>query len=490
MEQLIESLEHPSQEAQHPFLIVMFIAFYITDSKNSLVYQYLLSSNSPLFTHLLARIRAVCPSLLSQDEQEDDESLRVHCSVARDLEIFKYHSVTNNLNFYCLASGASCKPDTDPYFFMEQMELLLLQYFDKDQLTVTKLINNFDRITMIFYTCIDAGEPAVGTLDSNRIKRIIPIKSDLSKVINKTAHSLQRAVRHQGPGILAPLPEVQQDQIVPWRSGNLRYASDEIYVDVVETVHVIYQAHHRRRSQVQLVCGTINGHVNVKSYLSGNPTVEMQIDLADHEIYAPTYHECVEPVVPPVGKLHFIPPDGMCRLLDYTIDLDMPHQKTGNNLVGMVSLSYHDSLGQNKDEFEIHLNISSSSTVPYVQNLAVQLELQEHCSNEDFKIKILRNTHGRFDNSVHPGRGSWIFDKQTSMGALPVLRGCVENASGPVKVQRCALSYQLEGQLPSGIRLSALNVRSSSTLRSDSPNKLYKGVKYVCRTADFEIRSI
>lgn len=468
----------------------MFIAFYITDSKNSLIFQYLLSSNSPLFVHLLARIRAVCPSLLSQDEQLDGDSTLVHCSAGKSLEVFKYYSVTNNINYYCLASGSSSRTGTDPYAFMEQMDLLLLQYFDKEQLTVTKLINNYDRISMIFYTCIDAGEPAVGALDSNRIKRVIPIKSDLSKVINKTAHSIQRAVRQPGQGILAPLPEVQQAQVVPWRSGNIRYASDEIYVDVVETVHVIYQSRSKRRRQVQLVCGTINGEINVNSYLSGNPTVEMQIDLAGHDIYAPAYHECVQPIQALDSKLLFTPPDGMCHLLNYTIDLDMPHKNTGNRTIGIVSLSYHDGLGHNNDEFEILLNISNVPSVPYIQDLTVQLELQEHCTSDDFKIKILRNTHGRFDNSVQPGRGSWIFDKQTPVGALPVLRGCVENATSPVKIQRCALAYHVEGQLPSGIRLSMLNVRPSTTLRNDSPNKLFKGVKYVCRTADFEVRSV
>ncbi|GCF00433.1 AP-3 complex subunit mu [Zygosaccharomyces mellis] len=492
----------------------MFIALYITDSKNSLIFQYLLGSNSPLFSHLLARIRTVCPSLLSRDDDNDSPPL-FHCCVAKDLEIYKYHSQVNNLNYYCLASGADSRPQTETFTFLQLLDQTLLKYFDKDQLTVNKIINNYDRITMIFYMCINSGEPCVGSLNSNRIKRVIPIKSDLSKMINHTAHTLQRAVRQPRQGILASTSEnLETEEMVPWRSSNLKYPSDEIYVDIIETIHVIYQAHHRHKS-VQMVTGTINGQVNVKSYLSGNPTVEMDIDLAGNELYAPSLHECVEMPQGSPSSLYFIPPDGICNLLNYTIDLDMNPKVKATRPVGLVSVVYKDGLGLNHDEFEIHVNISNSPSVPHIQDLKLQIELQpriqeleeqeqeaqrdaemdpevkeERNQLEDGKIKVLRNTHGRFDNSVHPGKGTWIFDSNTPVGSLPMLRGCVEDAKHPVRIKCVGVSYTNEGLLPSGIGLRRINVRSPTNLRENNRDKrLFKGVKYVCRTGDFEIRS-
>lgn len=504
----------------------MFIAFYITDSKNSLVFQYLLSSNSPLFLHLLARIRAVCPGLLSNDEDQENPPL-FHCCVAKDLEVYKFHSHTNNLNYYCLASGAASRPQTETFAFLQFLDQTLLEYFDKDQLTVSKIVNNYDRVTMIFYMCIDSGEPRIGSLNSNRTKRVIPVKSDFSKVINQTAHSIQRAVRQPRQGILTSTPETSQtEDLVPWRNGHLKYASDEIYVDVIETIQVIYQSSHRNNSSassLQMVSGTINGQINVKSYLSGNPTVEMDIDLAGNETYAPSLHECVQMPSGSLSTLQFIPPDGICNLLNYTVDLDMNPQVNVTNPIGIVSVSYRDALGTNHDEFEIHVNISNSPLVSQIQDLRLQVELQPRKQGlkelgqqqveegdlysdannsattdlrqddfqlDDAKIKVLRNTHGRFDNSVQPGKGTWIFDSDTSVGSLPVLRGCVEDAKAPVKIQRVALSYTHEGLLPSGLRLQRLNVRSATNLRDNNRgNRLFKGVKYVCRTGDYDIRS-
>lgn len=490
----------------------MFIALYISDSKNSLVFQYLLGSNSPLFTHLLARIRAVCPGLLSKDDGNDNSPL-FHCCVAKDLEVYKYHSEVNNLNYYCLASGADSTPQIETYTFLQLLDQILSEYFDKDQLTVTKIINNYDRVTMIFYLCINAGEPCVGSLNSNRIKRVIPVKSDLSKIIHQTAHTLQRAVRQPPQGILASTPEnLESEEVVPWRTGQLKYASDEIYVDIIETIHVIYQASHRR-SSVQMVTGTINGQVNVKSYLSGNPTVEMDMDLAGNELYAPSLHECVEMPDGTPSSLSFIPPDGMCNLLNYTVDLDMNPKVRTTSPIGLVSVAYKDGLGLNHDEFEISVNISNSTSVPHIQDLKLQIELQPHTRElreqtpnvvevdtdtkertdqlDDGKIKILRNTHGRFDNSVHPGKGTWIFDSNTPVGSLPVLRGCVEDAKNPVRIKSIGVSYTNEGLLPSGIRLRRINVRSPVNLRESNNRgkRLFKGVKYLCRTGDYEIRS-
>ncbi|GAV52076.1 hypothetical protein ZYGR_0AG00670 [Zygosaccharomyces rouxii] len=492
----------------------MFIALYITDSKNSLVFQYLLGSNSPVFSHLLARIRAVCPGLLSKDDEDDSPPL-FHCCVAKDLEIYKYHSQINNLNYYCLASGADSRPQTETFTFLQLLDQTLLEYFDKDQLTVTKIVNNYDRVTMIFYMCINSGEPCVGSLNSNRIKKALPVKSDFSKMVNHTAHTLQRAVRQPRQGILASTPEtLESEEVVPWRSGHLKYASDEIYVDIVETIHVIYQAHHRH-SSVQMVTGTINGQVNVKSYLSGNPTVEMDMDLAGNELYAPSLHECVEMPQGSPSFLCFIPPDGICNLLNYTIDLDVNPKVKVTSPVGPVSVVYKDGLGLNRDEFEIHVNISNSPSVPHIQDLKLQIELQPRIQQleeqeektqrdaeedtaakdgqdqlEDGKIKVLRNTHGRFDNSVHPGKGTWIFDSNTPVGSLPVLRGCVEDSKHPVRIKRVGVSYTNEGLLPSGIGLQRINVRSPTNLRENNRGKrLFKGVKYVCRTGDYEIRS-
>lgn len=507
----------------------MFISFYITDSKYSLVFQYLLSSKSPPFEHLRTKVQDVCPELMSDANtiengtrtNDGNDNLRsVYRSVGKNLELYKYYSSTNKLCYFCLTSASSSVSKGTPFVFMEDMDRLLLEYFDKDELTGSKITNNYDRVTMIFYVCISGGEPAVGRLYSNSIKKVVPVRSDLSKIINSTAHSLQVAVQRQGQqqgqGFNNLQPRFESDyswaegDVVPWRSAGLKYTNNEFYVDMTEKIHVVYQKSRKKSTsksrfdsaKMSMVCGTINGRATVKCYLSNNPSVELQLDLAGNDLGIPAFHDCIEPEQNkglPNCSLKFIPPDGRFNLMQYTIDLDMISQSHRyNNGVGLISVNFNDQLGTKKDEFEITVNVANSRDVETIQDLCIRLELEPPTDNTaleednspgaELKIKVLRNTHGRFDNSVVSGQGNWIFDKETPTGTLPVLRGCVENNAGlscMAKVQRVSLSYSHTGQLPSGIRVKAININSQGT----TTTRPFKGVKYMTTTGDYEIRS-
>lgn len=531
---------------------LMFISFYITDSKYSLVFQYLLGSNSPPFAHLWSKAQVVCPEMQADGGalgSIEDTKVRdvngnlssVYGSVGKNLELYKYYSSTNKLYYFCLTSGSSSTSNMAPFIFLEDMDKTLVEYFEKDQITVSKIRNNYDRITMIFYICVDGGEPAAGRLYGNIIKRVIPKRSDLSKIINSTAHTIQVAVQRQQQQRGQTFVDTQQkfpsenatqeNEVVPWRSGNLKYTNNEIYVDMTETIHVIYQKATSRKStskqrqgssKVEMICGTINGTTDVKCYLSDNPLVDLQLDLAGNDLGVPAFHDCVETDGfnhKLDSNLKFVPPDGKFSLMQYSIDLDMPQMKQNhhgyNNNVGLITVDFNDQLGNKKDEFEITVNISNSTQAANIENLRIEVDLhplvatptstftsdstingkpEEKASDRetDFKIKVLRNTHGRFDNSVFAGKGTWIFDKETPTGTLPVLRGCVEfpNNSSPsqtAKVQRVAVSYSHTGQLPSGIRVKSILVGSG--IQNKNNLKLFKGVKYITRTGDFEIRS-
>lgn len=496
----------------------MFISFYITDSKYSLVFQYLLSSNSPPFAHLWSKVQDVCPELANDDvanrnwEAKDDMgNLKSVCgSVSKNLELYKYYSSKNKLYYFCLTSGSGSTSSISPFVFLESMDRSLLEYFDKDRLTVNKITNNYDRITMIFYVCVNGGGPAAGRLYGNRIKKVVPARSDLSKIINSTAHGLQVAVQRQGQqhnqtfvsdslNRLENDTSSREDDVVPWRTAGLKYSNNELYVDLTESIHVVYQKAGKRSrrtsSKLEMICGTINGQASVKCYLSGNPTVDLQLDLAGNDLGVPAFHECVEldnHQNPSNCDLRFIPPDGRFNLMQYSIDLDTPRiQQTRrfNHTVGLVTIDFADQLGNKTDEFEITVNISNSREVANIEDLRIDVQLQSNTdedSETDFKIKVLRNTHGRFDNSVVPGQGSWIFDKDTPTGTLPVLRGCVESTEPRLlRVQRVTASYSQSGQLASGIRVKAINIGQLTT----KSNRPFKGVKYATKTGDFEIRS-
>lgn len=542
----------------------MYLSFYITDAKSVLIFQYLPSVNAPTFQNLWIKIKSLYPNYTSDSHTT--------INVGKNLEAFRYFSATNNLNYWCLKSEER-KDDVqagklsiiDPYVFMEKMDELLMAYFDKDILTIKKLINNYDRLTMIFNYVLDDGEPQVGdAMYSNRIKNAIPLQNDLTKFINSTAKSFSGVVtKHElGSGYnqkrltkgINDHGLIDMDaEVVPWRSNKItEYTKEEIYFDITERIHLVIQKHNKHsnknigqnngygsnisNSRMKIVHGYIHGSIESRCSLNESPTVELNINNNANDLGLPRFHDCVKVedyIIDNEGKgllnskIKFIPPDGKFKLLEYNIDMN----DFSCNNIGLVSVNFENNLGNKGDEFEITININDSIKVEKVINLCVNLEfskdvrsLQKNENNinvdgvededdtaeeEYYKIKILRNTHGRFSNDVDPKRGNWIFDSLTLTGTLAVLRGCIEttksnnrtetdiSANVPkdqasklpnphVILQRINIKYEHEGQIVSGMKVNSIEI-SNTTHFTDTKN-IFKGVKYLSKMEECEIR--
>ncbi|CAI4059418.1 hypothetical protein N7582_001366 [Saccharomyces uvarum] len=483
----------------------MYLSFYITDIQNKLVFQYLLGATAPSFKHLWTRVQSTCPQLL---EDSSSNNYLDQAMVGKDLEVYKYFSITNKLNYWCLASTSKSKGPLDCFTFLETMDCILLEYFDKDRLSIKKLVNNYDRISLIFNCCIEAGEPNVNDfLYVNKIKEAVPERSDLSKFISSTAHNLQQAVQlpqqrqqqlQQNQMSRGNISLVEDEDIVPWRTSKTsKHENNELYVDLLETFHVVLE---KKKTRLRLVNGDICGAVDVRSYLNDNPLVSVKLNTMGNEIGIPSLHECVEinddgEFTP--SNITFIPPDGKFRLLEYSINLDSQLKKSGirMNSIGMISVHFQNGLGKDSDEFELSLNVESSKKVSQIEDLKLDLQFNiENTGGSDvaYKVKILRNTHGRFENSVTMGQGQWIFDKATPTGTIPVLRGCIEydgvqpNSTRSIDLHTVSLDYSYVGQSASGISVEAIDILSGLTIGKNT--KLYKGAKYKTKTGDFQVR--
>lgn len=161
----------------------MFLSFYITDLSYALLFQHLLSYDSPSFKSLATKLQTeVTDSPYRQDWQKKN--------VGRNLQAFRYKSRSSKIVFWCLATR-QLNP-LEPMVFLEALETTLLHYFDKDQLTISKIINNQDRISLLISCMVDANEPAI--MELNQLQEMVPSRGDLSKVINSTASSLSNRI--------------------------------------------------------------------------------------------------------------------------------------------------------------------------------------------------------------------------------------------------------------------------------------------------------
>ena len=152
---------------------------------------------------------------------------------------------------------------------------------------------------------------------------------------------------------------------IPWRRANVRHTSNELYVDIVETLSVTLAPSGRP------LAAFANGSIAFTSKISGVPDLVLNLTVpggkqAMHRVFElPVFHPCVRLARwnERPGELSFVPPDGKFVLAGYEVNLlpsnDLASRSTKNvNLP--VSVEVLISLGPTGSEFEVRLLLSST----------------------------------------------------------------------------------------------------------------------------------
>jgi AP-3 complex subunit mu len=155
---------------------------------------------------------------------------------------------------------------------------------------------------------------------------------------------------------------------LPWRRANVRHTSNELYVDLVETLTVTLAPSGRP------LAAFANGTIAFTSKISGVPDLLLNLSTPSGRqnisgvMELPVFHPCVRLARwrEKPGELSFVPPDGRFVLAGYEVDL-LPFQngKLGNNSASdlklPVSVEVKTSLGPTGSDFEVKLFISNVS---------------------------------------------------------------------------------------------------------------------------------
>jgi AP-3 complex subunit mu len=162
---------------------------------------------------------------------------------------------------------------------------------------------------------------------------------------------------------------------LPWRRANVRHTSNELYVDMVETLSVTLAPSGRP------IAAFAYGTIAFTSKISGVPDILLVLSSASgkHNMESvmelPVFHPCVRLAKwrERPGELSFVPPDGRFILAGYEVDLlPFTSGKISNssaNLKLPINLEVRTSLGPTGADFEVRLFISkivgigNSSTV-------------------------------------------------------------------------------------------------------------------------------
>jgi AP-3 complex subunit mu len=166
------------------------------------------------------------------------------------------------------------------------------------------------------------------------------------------------------PGISSSGTLAANTPALPWRRANVRHTSNELYVDLVESLSVTLAPSGRP------LAAFANGTIAFTSKISGVPDLILNLSTPSgrHNVNSvmelPVFHPCVRLARwrEKPGELSFVPPDGRFVLASYEVDL-LPFQNGKNgstnasNLKLPVSIEVKTSLGPTGADFEVRLFI-------------------------------------------------------------------------------------------------------------------------------------
>jgi len=156
---------------------------------------------------------------------------------------------------------------------------------------------------------------------------------------------------------------------IPWRRSNVRHTSNELYVDIVETLHVTLAPSGRpltafARGSIAFtakVSGVPDLLLTLATSSSGSNVVDRG-DKVRRLMALPVFHPCVRLARwKDRGELSFVPPDGRFVLAGYEVDLldeGSVLSAKSKDLNLPVSVEVRKDLGTNGNEFEVRLGVN------------------------------------------------------------------------------------------------------------------------------------
>lgn len=377
------------------------------------------------------------------------------------------------------------EPPLAVFELLERVHQVCIRYLG--EVNEDTLRQNFSTVYLLLDEMIDSGLPF--TTELNSLESIIAPPSAIGKVVQAVSGSSTQVLSDVPPdakaqsgaigAITTALGAGTHTQIggasaeVWWRRQNVVYASNEVYIDIVESVDCICTG------SGHMVSGGVNGDILVNSKLSGLP--EILLTLRNPGLLQDvSFHPCVRLHRFQRDKaLSFIPPDGEFTLGSYWIPdttLNLPFHFS-------VSVNYHAEHGkiqivanpklaitmQHKqmliDKFCVNVRLPSSIT-------SANLSCQGGSVRFDEDTKVVVWHIGKLSGQENKAEGTLIYATNPKDGK-PVI---------PSEEKSTAqLAFVIKGWSISGMRLDSCDVTGTSY----SP---YKASRYTTTSGKMDFR--
>lgn len=375
--------------------------------------------------------------------------------------------------------------------FLESLADVLTDYLG-GELGEHAIKDHFITVYELLDEMLDNGYPL--TMEPNVLKEIIAPPTMLSRVMDQLTGE-------PGPPKLAAAHSAHA--LLPWRRTRVRYAQNEVFVDVIETVDATLTA------EGVLSRAIVRGEIKLNTRLSGTPEISLSLrsnapldDIAVH--HAVRTHN-----ISLAQSVSLVPPDGPCTLMRYVvrdfrsilppvvaqarIELDSVRR------IASVSLTIQPRWSDNGISASSSSAAQSAAAKGSLMLAQVMSGKVVSGSTSDvgasdvgvsipfgaglFKSASLSASHGTVSFDASSGICEWELGTVTK-GKIPSLIGNITLEDGvvPPRPPSIALRFRVPGLAPSGMFVDRLDLRGESY-------KYYKGLRCVTKSGNYEIRA-
>ncbi|WVO13977.1 hypothetical protein L204_101602 [Cryptococcus depauperatus] len=267
--------------------------------------------------------------------------------------------------------------------------------------TETTIKDNFDIVYMLIEEMLDEGHPM--TMEPSMLKEIVLPPTLVRKIFNAAGVSgLQSTTTSP---FTAP---------IPWRKPGIRHSSNEIYLDIVESLDAIID------QKGNLLSSHVWGRIDCNARLSGNP--DLLLNFGNPRVMSQcAFHPCIRyNRWSKDSTLSFIPPDGKFRLAEYETEPGSMKAQVPLQVKGKMMLENYGG------RFALTL-IPRLTHLP-LENIVVSISLGKGANSVSATAtgdrRPLHIQVGRDETAVgFVGGGTWDFDPLTqvlkwSLGSL------------------------------------------------------------------------
>jgi len=464
----------PAPQAQHDISVAMIDSLFIVSGSGNFVVERHFRGNAP---------RHLCEPFMEKLRVCDrpDEIPGVLCSNRRHVLV---HILREKMVFLAIVTQE--EPPLAVFELLERVYQVLARYLN--EVNEDSLRQNFSTVYLLLDEMIDSGLPF--TTELNSLESIIAPPSAIGKLAQVVSGSSSQVLSDVPPdqvggsggtmgAITSALGVGTHSQIgsasseVWWRRQNVVYASNEVYVDIVERLDCICDGNGH------MVSGGIGGDIQVNSKLSGLP--EVLLTLRNPSLLQNvSFHPCV--------RLHrferdralsFTPPDGEFTLASYWIPdttITMPFNFS-------VSLQWHAEHGELQLSASPKLAVAMQNKSMLIDKFCVNVRLPSCIASANLDCQ---GGAIRFDESskmVIWHIGKLAGQENKAEGTISYASDPKDNSPIIPSEEKCTaqLAFVVKGYSISGIRLDACDVSSTNY----TP---YKASRYTTTSGKMDFR--